>query len=144
MSENWSEEQRLYMDWQGLPKDKRTPKTEEEFAQQIGVTDRTLRRWKQLPGFWDGVRNEARANLKAAIGRIYHALIAEAEGGSFQHLKLALEMLNEHTDRVEVSLRDEVVELIQFGMVDYQSVKDEFGEEMAQDFFAAAQIEPGE
>lgn len=142
MSENWSEEQRLYMDWQGLPKDKRTPKTEEEFAQQIGVTDRTLRRWKQLPGFWDGVRNEARANLKAAIGRIYGALIQEAESGNFQHIKLALEMLGEHTDKIQhVTWKDEVVKLIQSGMVDYASVEQEFGQELATEFFAIANVE---
>lgn len=144
MSEKWTDEQRLYMDWQALPKDTRTPKTEAKFAVQIGVTDRTLRRWKQIPGFWDGVRDEARATLKASIANIYNALIKEAEAGSYQHIKLALEMLNEHTDRIEVSLRDEVVELIQFGMVDYQSVKEEFGEELALDFFAAAEVEPGE
>ena len=132
------------MDWQALPKDQRTPKTEQEFAKQIGVTDRTLRRWKQLPGFWNGVRDEARANLRSAIARIYNALIKEAEAGNFQHIKLALEMLNEHTDRIEVTIKDEVVELIKSGMVDYQSVKEEFGEELAIDFFAAAQVEPGE
>ena len=53
-------------------------------------------------------------------------------------------MLNEHTDRIEISLKEEVVELIRSGMVDYQSVKEEFGEELAIDFFATAQVEPGE
>lgn len=142
MSENWSEEQRLYMDWQALPKDERTPKTEAEFAAQINVTDRTLRRWKQLPGFWDGVKNEARANLRSAIGSIYNALIKEAVAGSFQHQKLALEMLGEHTDKIQhVTWKDEVVKLIQSGMVDYASVEQEFGQELATEFFAIANVE---
>lgn len=145
MSENsrvWSASQLKYMAWSALPSSERKPTTEAEIAAEIGVDDRTLRRWKQLPGFWDGVKNEARANLKGSIGRIYNALIKEAETGSFQHIKLALEMLGEHTDKIQhVTWKDEVVKLIQSGMVDYASVEQEFGQELATEFFAIANVE---
>lgn len=140
-SEKWSKEQLLYMEWESLPKSERKPKTIEEFSKQLGITSRTIRNWKQLPGFWDGVRNEGRANLRASVSRLYRALINEAEGGSYQHLKLALEMLGEHTDRIQhVTWKDEVINLIKNGMADYQSVVEELGEDLAQELFELANI----
>lgn len=129
------------MAWSALPSSERKPATEAEIAAEIGVDDRTLRRWKQLPGFWDGVRDEARANLKGSVGRIYNALIKEAETGSYQHIKLALEMLGEHTDRIQhVTWRDKVINLIKNGMVDFDMVSADLGDELAKELFEAANV----
>lgn len=140
-SRNWSAAQLEYMAWSALPKSERKPATEAEIAAKVGVDDRTLRRWKQLPGFWDGVRDEARANLKSSIGRIYDALIKEAEAGSYQHVKLALEMLGEHTDKIQhITWRDKIIKLIQSGMADYDMVSADLGDELARELFDAANV----
>jgi len=140
-SRQWSAGQLEYMAWSALSRGERRPAKESEIAAKIGVDDRTLRRWKQLPGFWDGVRNEARANLRSSIGRIYDALIKEAEAGSYQHVKLALEMLGEHTDKVQhITWRDRVIKLIQSGMADFEMVSADLGDELARELFDAANV----
>lgn len=42
-------------------------------------------------------------HLKNDLAEIYQALAREAKGGSFQHIKLALEVTGEHVDRHEVT-----------------------------------------
>lgn len=91
----WTKKQRDYMAWLSVSKYDRIPSTNQEFGRMIGVTDRTLRRWKELPGFWDQVRNTAREAFRQHIADYYSALAREAAKGSFQHLRLALEMTGE-------------------------------------------------
>lgn len=88
-----------YIDWLAASKYERSPMTEQLFAAEIGVTDRTLRRWKQLPDFREAVTKRARELLGDDLPEIYGALRREAGKGNFQHIKLALEMTGEYTER---------------------------------------------
>lgn len=97
MSE-FSTNQLKYIDWLATSKYERKPATEQLFAVEIGVTDRTLRRWKLLPGFRESITKRARELLGNSLPEIYGALRREAEKGNFQHIKLALEMTGEYKD----------------------------------------------
>ena len=143
-SRNWSSTQLKYMAWLALPKADRKPKNDTDIAKEIGVDVRTLRRWKHLPDFWENVRNEGRANLRVSIGRIYDALIKEAEEGSYQHIKLCLEMLGEHTDKINIQAYwyDELIPLIKSGELSYQILATDLkSDDLAQELFAKAGVD---
>jgi hypothetical protein len=132
--------QEQYIAWLAIPRFERIPGTQAEFAKSIGVTDRTLRRWHDLPGFWDEVTAVSRQNLREGIGNIYGALRRAAESGSFQHIKLALELLGEHIDRLQVQTwQDEIIQLLREGKVKPEDVAAEFPE-LADEFFARAGV----
>ena len=97
----FTEKQLEYIDWLAQSKYDRVPTTEQFFAAKINVTDRTLRRWKQLPGFRQAVTQRAREFLGSDLPEIYGALRREAVKGSFAHIKLSLELTGEHTDKLE-------------------------------------------
>lgn len=100
MSE-WNTTQLKYIDWLAQSKLERKPITEQFLAAELGVTDRTLRRWKLLPGFKEAITQRAREFLGGDLPEIYGALRREAIKGSFAHIKLALEITGEHTDKLE-------------------------------------------
>jgi len=72
----------------------------------MGITDRTLRNWKKKPGLQEAVLQRTRELLGDRLPEIYGALGREAEKGSFQHIKLAMEMLGEYVERQEISGKD--------------------------------------
>jgi len=57
----WSDKQLAYMDWLNADPLDRIQRDEEELAEHLDITDRTLYNWRQLPG-WDEARVK-RANL---------------------------------------------------------------------------------
>ena len=96
-------QQLRYLDWLAASRYERRPVTEQLLAAEIGITDRTLRRWKQLPGFRAAITQRARELLGDDLPEIYGALRREAVKGNFQHIKLALELTGEHVDKMEHS-----------------------------------------
>ena len=106
----WSKKQRAFMEWEALGKHNRPPElgTQVIFAHKLGVTERTLHRWKNKEGFADEVIALSRLYLRGRLNNIYEALGREAEKGSFQHIKLALEVTGEHTDKTGVEVGGEI------------------------------------
>lgn len=102
----WTIEQKRLQQWLALPKRERRPKTIDEFARELGADPATLHRWKKLDGFADEVRKLIRDCLGDELSEIYGALKREAKAGSYQHIKLALELVGDYTEttRQEVTV----------------------------------------
>lgn len=133
-----------YIDWLAASKYERKPATEQLLAKELGVNDRTLRRWKQDPGFRRQVTQRAREFLGEDLPEIYGALRREAIKGSYNHIKLALEMTGEHTDKIKVvGWQDEIVALLKEGKVTAEEVMDDLGAELAQELFESAGLPYG-
>jgi len=100
MSENviFTANQLRFIEWLASTKYERSPVTVKHLADELGVTERTLYRWKQLPGFKEAVTQRARELLGDDLPEIYGALRREAMQGSFQHIKLALELSGEYVE----------------------------------------------
>lgn len=64
-----------------------------EVAQQVGVTEVTLRRWRKDPVFADAVLERSRDLLKENLPDIYSVLFEKAKEGQHQHIRLVLEHL---------------------------------------------------
>jgi len=101
---NYSKRQKIFIEWLATPKYGRIPPTQEMLANQIGVRPETLCRWKKLPGLMDAAVARARSMVHDNLPEIYGALNREAAKGSFQHIKLALEVTGEHVEKKEVDL----------------------------------------
>jgi hypothetical protein len=95
--------QQQYIDWLAASKYERKPATEQLLAQELGVSDRTLRRWKKTPEFRRAITKRAREFLGDDLPEIFGALRREAIKGSYQHIKLALEVTGEHVDNLRLS-----------------------------------------
>lgn len=104
MSKNvtYTANQIAVIEWLATSKFDRKPMTQALLADQLGVHEKTISRWKQLPGFTEAVIDRSRELLKSNLPEIYGALNREAEKGSFQHIKLVMEMTGEHTDRQQI------------------------------------------
>jgi len=103
----FSSRQLKFIDWLANTKYDRKPATQELLAKEIGVAARTLVRWKKQPELQEAVRQRTRELLGDDLPEILGALRREATKGSFQHVKLALEMLGEYTDNQIITLRME-------------------------------------
>lgn len=64
--------------------------TEAEYAEAVGVTDRTLRTWKRLPGFWALVSELVPDTLHKFVPAMMQVQIKKALGGNTESLKLVL------------------------------------------------------
>lgn len=105
MSENvgFSPNQLLVIEWLATPRFDRTPPTQELLAKKLGINDRTITRWKQEPELLEAINKRARELLSSDLPEIYGALRREAVKGSYQHIKLSLEMTGEYTEKLELS-----------------------------------------
>lgn len=102
----WTTDQITLQRWLALPKRERNPKTMGLLAKLLGVDEATLYRWRKLAGFVDEVRNLIKDNLKDDLADIYAALRKEAKAGSFQHIKLSLELVGDYVERQELTGKD--------------------------------------
>ena len=100
---SFTAKQLAYIEWLAIGKYERSPATATLLADQMGVNESTLYRWKKLPGFNDAVTKRARELLAEDMPDIYASFKDEAKKGSFQHQKLAFEMTGEYTPKQEVS-----------------------------------------
>jgi len=95
-----------FIEWLATTKYDRHPPTQDALAEELGIHPRTLIRWKKKPEVQEAVLQRARDLLGDRLPEIYGALGREAEKGSFQHIKLAMEMAGEYVERKEISGRD--------------------------------------
>lgn len=104
----WTNKQKTLHRWLALPKKERKPKTIELLALEIDVDPATLYRWRRLDGFMDEVRKLIREQLDDDLSEIYSALRRESRKGSFQHIKLSLELAGDYVERSEVKIDDQL------------------------------------
>jgi len=91
----WTGEQVAFQRWLALPRRVREPRTQAALAEELGVSVRTMRKWKQLPGWDDTVLAIVKAEVFESLPvqqRILDALVRKAEQGSFNHQRLYLEL----------------------------------------------------
>ena len=100
--------QQEYIQWLATSKYDRIPSTQVEFGKIVGRTDKTLQRWQKLPGWWDAVIAESRYRLRTNIPEVYESVAREAEKGSYQHAKLALELVGEYVEKRHTELSGKV------------------------------------
>lgn len=109
----FSPKQRKFIEWVATPKSDRDPPTYEEFATQLGITSRTLRNWRNLPGFWEEVWHLAEMHLGDRLAGIYKALADKAEAGNVSAIRLALEAtgkINPQTNIQQVNVAPFTIE----------------------------------
>lgn len=121
---NWTADQITLQRWLALPKRERNPKTMALLANLLKVDEATLYRWRKLPGFANEVRDLIKDNLKDDLADIYASLRKEAKAGSFQHIKLSLELVGDYVERKELTGKDG-------GPIEYKDITDLSDEELA-------------
>lgn len=99
-SVDWTEKQIILQRWLALPKRERKPKTIGLLSIELDVDESTIYRWKKTEGFADAVRELIKDDLKDDLSEVYAALRREAKGGSFQHIKLILEMVGDYVQKL--------------------------------------------
>lgn len=95
-AEKWTLNQRRVQEWCATPRSARIPPTQELLAEQIGVGDRTITRWRQEVGWQEAVNAIARKQVGVKLPEVYGALLREAEKGSYQHIQLVLELSGDY------------------------------------------------
>lgn len=106
----WTEEQKAFMEWLALPKSMRQPATQKQFSIDYGIAEAILSRWKQLPGFWDGIENIHIKKLRERLGELYEAMINHAiEGKHPKYMEMAFQLAKEQfgEKKVTVTINEE-------------------------------------
>lgn len=93
-SEKWTDAQLKFIEWLALPKSERKPKTLAQFAAlaDIQVDERTLYRWKRLPGLLDAVNRLARELVKEDIPDVLGVIRREAKKANLPFVNMVLSM----------------------------------------------------
>lgn len=102
----WTDEQVFYQRWLATPRRARKPKTTELLADKLNIGVATLYRWRKLDGFPDEVRKVIKENLSDDLPEIYDALRREAKAGSYQHIKLSLELVGDYVQKIAPTTPD--------------------------------------
>lgn len=108
-AKNWHADQLRFQAWLALPKSMRQPKTQQKFAQEVGVHESTLSDWKRLEGWAEAVNELALMLLREDVPEILASLRREAKRGSAQHQRMALEMIGLYTARTDITSGGEVL-----------------------------------
>lgn len=93
--------------------------TVREFAEHFRIQASLLKQWESEPTFWDDVFGEAKAVLGRAMADIMASLAARAMAGNVNAIKLSLEVLGVHHDKMEVQqtrTNDQIIMVLPPGM----------------------------
>lgn len=102
----WSPRQQRFIAWLALPEELRDPRFQQDLAGELGVKRETLSRWKRIPGLTAEAARFARELLKDELPAIFGTLVKEAKSGSFQHIKLVLEVAGEYEESLNLNHND--------------------------------------
>ena len=100
------------------PTDDRIPNRQGTLAKELDISEKTLYRWKKLPGFMAEVNKLVDEFLADDYSEVVSALKREAKKGSFNHVKLYLEVINKYTPKQELFGKDgqpltvEIIEVV--------------------------------
>jgi hypothetical protein len=89
----WSEEQRLFMEWLLVPADKRMPHTITDYARQTGVSVVTLYNWKKTPGFMTALREALYQEVHEAMPDVLREIVRRARIGEVQFVDRYLSLV---------------------------------------------------
>jgi hypothetical protein len=100
----WTSKQWRFIQWQVLQEQDRNPSTQAELAQELNLRRQTLNRWKQMPGFWNAVEEEAICRLVQRTSHVLEMIGKKAESGDYRFAKLLLEIneKNKHRQTEEI------------------------------------------
>jgi hypothetical protein len=98
-----SVEQRKFIEWWATPSKLRAPVRATALAEILGVTDRTLRNWRDRPEIRAARDKLVRARLEDKLPGIIEGLGSKAEAGEAAQVKMALELLGWYVERNETS-----------------------------------------
>lgn len=93
--------------------------TIKQFASHFNIQASLLRQWEAEPSFWNDVFGEAQSVLGRALADIMDALAVRAKAGNVNAIKLALEVLGVHHDKLEVQqtkANDQIIMVLPAGM----------------------------
>jgi hypothetical protein len=90
----WTAGQRAAIAWFALPPAEREPHSQELLAGRLGVNEKTIRRWKRQPGFWDEVNAIAFEAVKGWAVKLLDAGYLHALKGSYPHWHALMTMAN--------------------------------------------------
>lgn len=65
-----------------------------DIAEELGISVKTLRRWRDMPGFSEEVRKTSENIFKSRLPMLFNVLFKEAEKGNFPFLRLAFERVD--------------------------------------------------
>jgi hypothetical protein len=102
----WTPNQLKAIYWFATPKVERKPRFQKKFAETLGVRGETISRWQNDPELTQEINRVARAELGKDLPEVYGTLRKMAIKGSFQHMKLYLELLEEYRKEVDVNVTD--------------------------------------
>jgi hypothetical protein len=122
-----------YKLWRSLPPGDRPEalRTDKEFAKYYNVSLSTLRQWESSPAFWEECFAIAKNTIGQRLPEILSALAARAATGNVPAVKLALEVLGVHRDKVQHTLDvddDRLVVIMPAGMAMPQHLQRSTGE----------------
>ncbi len=73
-------------------------------SQEVGVSERTIYRWKQQPEFIAAVNNLAYELLRGKLPEVYDALIEKAVEGNTKAIELMLKYAGNYIEKTETKL----------------------------------------
>lgn len=76
-------------------------KTQQRFADHIGVHETTLSDWKRIEGFMAEVKKISVSLVDHDVPEIIHKMVAQAKGGSLAHQQIILEMAGVYIQKQE-------------------------------------------
>ena len=104
----FSAKQQAFIRWLALGKYHKEPSTQGELAEQLGVRQETLSRWKKgnhsftQEDFDIAVQAEIDRVNKEEIPNAFSALRDRVRKGEFQHLKLFFEMMGLYVEKRQI------------------------------------------
>ena len=101
--------QQRYLEWLALPKGARNPPTRLELANELGVTDRALRKWNRAYNLEERAAEMALGYLVEHVPDVLGALVRGAKRGNHKDIKLFLELTGRYVQKKERIITGDVV-----------------------------------
>lgn len=105
-NKNLTKEQMRLVEWLASPKDERNPKTLQELAGEIGVSPTTISRWRRNLKVDEMAAEMVRQMLFKDLPEVYSKLGEKAREGSYHHMRLFLETVNDHRQKIDITMDD--------------------------------------
>ena len=103
-----------FAEWLAVPKKLRQPRTQKELADLLEVCPDTLSRWKKDPRVRGRAYDLARTRIETELPDIIQTIIDKAKDGSYQFVRLALELTEKYASKVTVETHNTSVGIEQY------------------------------